>query len=175
MRELAKKLNRNHAYITKSCKELKNKNILTEKIIGKNNVMHFNYENNQAINFVSYLLSLEKDIIPEWLTVIKYNLEKFNQHVDMTILFGSSTYSKKYNDIDVLLVYNKRKKKDMDLIKLEIRKISTISKPIRYTEITLEDINKNLEKLTMYNMLTNNIIIHGSEKYIEVIKNVTHR
>ena len=119
---------------------------------------------------MEYTLSLEEKQLPKWLSVFSYNLKKFNDHIEMALVFGSSINTKDFNDVDVLLLYDIEKSKDIKRIKDEIRKSELIEKPIRYIEITEKDILLNKGDKIFYNMLSENLVFHNPEKYVEIVK-----
>ena len=88
----------------------------------------------------------------------------------MGVVFGSSINSDDFNDIDVLLVYDKKESKNINKIKKEIINSQLIEKPIRYVEISESDILLNKNNKIFYNILSKNLIFHNPEKYVEVIK-----
>lgn len=167
-RQIARLLDLNHAHINKLCNSLTIKKLLIKEEIGNTICYSFNYKNELAIKFIEYILSLER--IPKWLNVLKHNLEKFNSFIKIGCIFGSSIKSDIYNDIDVLLVYDKKHIKDVNKIKNEIIRTRLVEKPIRYVEITEKDIIKNKDDKIFYNIISENIIFYNSTKYIEVIK-----
>ena len=169
-RQLAKLLNINHAHANKLCKSLVKKLILKKEDIGNATYFSFNYESKLAIKFIEYLLSLEEKEFPKWLSVVLHSLKKFNDHITFGLVFGSSVKNTKFNDVDVLLVYEKNKTKDVNKIKDEIRKSHLIEKPIRYLDIAEKDIVLNKNDKIFYNILSDSLIFHNSEKYAKVIK-----
>ena len=169
-RQLARTLSLNHAHVNKLCNNLAHKKLLKKEEIGNSIYYTFDYGNDLAIKFVEYLLSLERNESPKWLKVVAYNMDKFREHIDLGIIFGSSIKSDKFNDIDILLVYDKKKKTTIKKIKDDIRRAELIEKPIRYVEMTEKDILNNKNKEVIYNILSENIIFHNSAKYIKVIK-----
>jgi hypothetical protein len=66
-------------------------------------------------------------------------------------------------------MYNIKKTEDIKRIKNEIRKSGLIEKPIRYVDVTEKDILKNRENKIFYNIMSENLIFHNPEKYVEVI------
>jgi len=85
-------------------------------------------------------------------------------------VFGSSIKSSSYNDVDVLLVYDKKKAQMIKRIKREIMNSELVEKPITYVEMTEKDIAKNTENKAFQSMMSDNLIFHNASKYIEVIK-----
>ncbi|MDP2749434.1 MAG: hypothetical protein Q8O89_01220 [Nanoarchaeota archaeon] len=167
-RQLAKILKINHAHANKLCHLLTEKNILIKEDMGNASYFSYNYSNPLAIKFIEYILSLEE--FPKWLTVALHSLKKFNSYAQTGLVFGSSIKSREYDDIDVLLIYDKSKTDEIRKIKNEIRHSGLVEKPIRYVEITEKDIASNKEDKIFYSILSENLIFHNPEKYAEVIK-----
>jgi hypothetical protein len=174
-RQLAKILNLNHAHANKLCKALVEKSLLKKEDIGNSIYYTFDYKNDLAIKFVEYLLSREEKEFPEWLSVLAYSLKKFNEHIELGCVFGSSIKQSKFNDIDVLLIYDKKKEQDIKKIKDSIRKSRLVEKPIRYVELAESDLEKNKDNDVFYNILSDSIVFYNPGKYIEVVKHVSGR
>lgn len=169
-RQLAKVLGINHAHANKLCNSLTKKVILKKEEIGNSIYFSFNYENKIAIKFIEYLLNLEETIAPKWLSVILHSLKKFDKYLIFSLIFGSSVKSSNFNDIDVLLVYDKINSRQINKIKLEIRNSRLIEKPIRYVDMTEKDIYLNKDNNIFYNILSDCLILYNAEKYVRVIK-----
>ncbi len=169
-RQLARVLDINHAHANKLCNILLDKQLLIKEEIGNSVYFSYNYKNNLAIKFIEYMLSLEEKEFPKWLVVFLHSLQKFKPYIELGMVFGSSIKSKDFNDIDVLLVYDKKKVNEIKKIKEEIRKSELIEKPIRYVEIAEKDIISNKEDKVFYSIISENLIFYDPEKYVEVIK-----
>ena len=169
-RQIARDLSLNHAHVNKLCNLLEKKNLFLKENMGNSSYYKFNYGNELALNFVKYILDLEKDEFPKYLEVLLYNLNKFNGLINLGCVFGSSIKNDKFNDIDVLLVYDKKYVKDVKKIKDLIRKSELVEKPIRYVEMTDNDLLKNKGDKIFYNILSNSLIFYNAEKYVEVVK-----
>jgi len=167
-RQLARILKINHAHANKLCKLLINKNLVVKEEIGNSVYFSYDYKNKLALNFIEYMLSLEE--FPKWLTVLLHNLKKFKEYINMGLVFGSSTKTKDFNDIDILLIYNKNKSKEIKKIKDEIRKSRLMEKPIRYIDITEKDILLNKEDKIFYSIMSDNLIFHNPKKYVEIVR-----
>jgi|SRR3989344_4969314 len=167
-RQLSKILKINHAHANKLCNLLAGKKLLAREEIGNSVFFSYEYNNKLAIKFMEYMLSLEE--FPKWLSVLLHNLKKFKDCIEMGLVFGSSINTKDFNDVDVLLMYDKKKSKVIKRIKDDIRKSELIEKPIRYTEITEKDALLNKGDKIFYNILSESLIFHNPEKYAEVIK-----
>jgi len=167
-RHLARILNINHAHANKLCNLLADKQLLIKERIGNSDYFSFNYNNRLAIKFIEYTLSVED--FPKWLIVLSHNLKKFKPYIELGLVFGSSIKRKDYNDIDILLMYEQDKAKEISKVKEEIRKSQLIEQPIRYIDITEKDILSNKDDNIFYNILSDNLIFHEPEKYVGVVK-----
>ena len=168
-RQLARLLNINHAHANKLCNLLTDKNLLVKEEIGNSAYFSYNYDNNLAIKFIEYMLSMEEKDFPKWIIVLLHSLSKFKPYIQLGLVFGSSIKTKDFHDIDVLLMYKKDKSKMIKKIKDEIRKSELIEKPIRYMDITEKDVLLNKEDKIFYSILSNNFIFYNPEKYVGVI------
>ena len=169
-RQLARILNINHAHTNKLCNLLADKKLLIKEDIGNSVFFSYEYGNKLAIKFMEYTLSLEEKEFPKWLSVLSHSLKKFKDYIEMGLVFGSSIKTRDFNDIDVLLMYNAEKSKDVKKIKDEIRKSELIEKPIRYVDIAEKDILQNKEDKIFYSILSDGLIFYNPEKYVGVIR-----
>jgi len=169
-RQLARILNINHAHTNKLCNLLSNKNILIKEEIGNSAYFSYNYNNKLAIKFMEYILSMEEKEFPKWLVVILHSLKKFNPYIKLGLVFGSAIKTKGYNDIDILLVHDADKSKEIKKVSDKIRRSELIEKPIRYVNIAEKDILSNKEDKIFYNILSDNLIFYNPEKYVKVIR-----
>jgi predicted transcriptional regulator len=169
-RQLARILLLNHANVNKLCNSLAKKNLLMKEEIGNSIYYNFDYQNNLALNFIEYLLSLEINEFPKHLQVLLHNLKKFNNQIQLGLVFGSSIKSTSYNDIDIFLMYDKKKTQTIENIKEEIKNSELVEKPIIYVEISEKDILENKENKAFQSLISDNLIFHNPSKYIEVIK-----
>ena len=169
-RQLARILNINHAHANKLCRLLAEKRLLIREELGNSVFFSYDYNNKLAIKFIEYLLSLEEKEFPKWLTVLSHSLNKLKNCIDMGLVFGSSIKTSNFNDIDILLMYDSKKAKDVKRIKDEIRKSGLVEKPIRYVDIAEKDVLLNKEDKVFYNMLSDSLVFHNPEKYAEVIR-----
>ena len=169
-RQLARILNINHAHTNKLCNILADKKLLIKEEIGNSAFFSYEYDNKLAIKFMEYTLSLEDKEFPKWLLVLYHSLKKFKNCIDMGLVFGSSIRTKDFNDIDVLIMYDAKKSREIKKIKDEIRKSELIEKSIRYVDIAEKDILLNKEDKVFYNILSESLIFHNPEKYVEVVR-----
>ncbi len=169
-RQLARNLDINHAHANKLCNLLSDKQLLVKENIGNSIYFSYNYKDNLAVKFIEYMLSLEEKEFPEWLIVLLHSLQKFKPYIQLGLIFGSSIKDKDFNDIDILLVYDNKNSKKIREIKEEIRKSELTKQPIRYMDMIEKDILSNKENKVFYSIMSNNLIYHNPEKYVEVIK-----
>jgi len=169
-RKLARILNVNHAHANKLCNILVDKHLLTKEEIGNSAFFSYEYNNKLAIKFIEYMLSLEEKEFPKWLIVLSHSLGKFKNCIEMGLIFGSSIKARDFNDVDVLLMYNAEKSKNVKKIKNEIRKSELVEKPIRYVDIVEKDILLNKEDKIFYSILSESLVFHNPEKYVEMVR-----
>jgi hypothetical protein len=169
-RQLAKVLSINHAHANKLCNSLVKKAVLVKEEVGNSVYFSFNYESKIAIKFIEYLLALEELAAPKWLAVVLHSVKKFNNYIVFSLIFGSSAKSSGFNDIDVLLVYDKKNINDINKIKDEIRNSQLIEQPIRYIDVTEKDIYANKDDKIFYNVISDCLVSYNAERYVEVIK-----
>ncbi|MBN2567688.1 hypothetical protein JXB02_06425 [Candidatus Woesearchaeota archaeon] len=169
-RQLARQLSLNHAHAGKLCAALAGKGLLKRERIGNAIYYTFDYADELAIGFMKYLLSLERKGFPKWLSVLAYNLDEMSEHIELGLVFGSAIRKKAFNDIDVLLVYEKRVKEDVKKIQVSIRRAGLVGSPIRYVEISGKDIATNKDEEAFYAMLSENLIFHNPGYYVDVIR-----
>ncbi|MBI2673077.1 hypothetical protein HYX19_02345 [Candidatus Woesearchaeota archaeon] len=169
-RQLARILGINHSHANKLCNLLANKRLLVREEIGNSVFFSYEYDNKLAIKFMEYMLSLEEKEFPKWLSVLSHSLKKFKYGIEMGLVFGSAIKAGDFNDIDVLLMYDAEKSKDIKKIKDEIRKSELVEKPIRYIDVDEKDIFLNKENKVFYNILSENLIFYNPERYVAVVR-----
>lgn len=167
-RQLARILDINHAHANKLCSLLTEKRLLIREEIGNSVFYTYNYSNRMAIKFIEYMLSVEE--FPKWLAVLLHSLKRFNDCAELCLIFGSSVKDKSFNDIDILLMYAPEKAKEIRKIKDEIRRSGLIEEPIRYVDVAEKDILQKKEDKIMYSIMSENLIVHNPEKYVEIVK-----
>lgn len=169
-RQLARLLDINHAHANKLCNLLADKKLLVREEIGNSVYFSYDYNNDLAIKFIEYLLSMEEKDFPEWIMVLLHSLNRFKPYIQLGLVFGSSIKTKNFHDIDILLMYKTNKLKDIKKIKDEIRCSELVEQPIRYVDITEKDILLNKDNKIFYNILSDSLVFYNPEKYVEVIK-----
>ena len=168
---ITKKIKITPAGAFKAMKNLERRNWIIGTKMGKAVFYKVNLKDYYAFRIMETLLINEARIkASRWLDEFK-DLFKYTE---ILIIFGSIIKdSKKANDIDLLTVFKKENNNKInDLIK-ERRLIST--KPIHIIKQTTKDLENNLKKSdkVILNAVKNGYVLHGHEKLLEVIKNVT--
>ncbi len=169
-RQLARVLSINHAHTNKLCNLLADKQLLIKERIGNSVYFSFNYEGKLAVKFMEYMLSLEEKDFPKWLIVLLHSLKKFKPYIDLGLVFGSSIKNMDFNDIDVLLMYEKNRAGDISRVKEDVRKSQLVEQPIKYIDIAEKDITSNKGDKVFYSILSDSMIFHNPEKYVEAVK-----
>lgn len=169
-RQLARILGINHAHTNKLCNALADKNLLVKVRIGNSAYFSFDYRNRLALRFMEYLVGLEEKEFPGWLVLPLHNLRKFKPYTSLGLVFGSSVNTSDYHDIDVFLMYDSENSKEVQRVKDEIMTAGQLEKPVRYVDITEKDILSNKDDKVFYNIMSGNLVFHGPEKYVEVIR-----
>ena len=152
-------------------KSLESKRILTSKKFGKAVFYRINFSETYNIKILETLLIGEaREKAGRW----EEEFKEVYGVADIVIIFGSILKnSEKANDVDVLFVYEKNKyKKLRDFVnsknKILYKKIHDISQ-------TKSDLIHNLKNKNpaLINVIKEGYVLHGQDKFIEVIKNVT--
>ena len=168
-RQLARILHINHAHTNKLCHNLADKKLLVKEELGNSVFFSYNYDDKLAIKFMQYLISLEISDAPKWLNAIIFNLKKFEGFLKIGLIFGSSIKTKDCNDIDILLMYDAKKAKDIKKIKEGIRKSELIEKPIRYLDIAEKDILANKKDKVFYEIISESLVFYNPEKFVDMV------
>jgi DNA-binding MarR family transcriptional regulator len=150
----------------KILKKLEKEYILISKKIGRAVIYRINSENSYACRYVALLLSREslhaQPIIKRWV----WELKKI-KNADIVVLYGSVLEKRSPNDIDVLLVTDRKR---FPKLEREIKELNKISiKKIHPLYQTFDDINNNIKK--RHKPLLNAIkglVVLGEEKFIRV-------
>jgi len=166
---ITKKIRITPAGAFKAMKKLEKKRLTTGKKMGKAVFYKLNLDDYYTFRTMETLLISEsREKASRWLKEFK---DLFN-HVEIAIIFGSIIkYPKKANDIDLLVIFRKEKNNIVNKI-IDKRRVLLI-KAIHLVKQTPEDLNKNLKNKVILSAIKNGYILHGYDKLLEVIKNVT--
>ncbi len=163
---LAKVVNITSMGVLKILKRLENETILKSKKIGKATVYRINTKTPYARDYVSLILSREKLYTQ---SRVKRWIEELNKikNAEIVVLFGSILQKENYNDVDVLLITNKKmfsklEKEIEDLNKINIKRIHPLYQ-------SFEDIIKNIKDgdRPVLNAIKG-IFVKGENKFLEV-------
>ena|SRR3989338_4943264 len=145
--------------------------ILVGRKLGKAVFYKVNFENNYAKKLIETLLikeSMEK--ASRWLS----EFEGLFGVAQIVLVYGSSvkTYEQA-RDIDLIVVIEKSRYKEAS--KNIEKKNGILLKPVHPLLMTLSDLEKNLKTKNpaMMNALKEGYVLHGQEKMVGVVKNVT--
>jgi DNA-binding Lrp family transcriptional regulator len=166
---ITKKIRITPAGAFKAMKKLEKKGLITGKKMGKAVFYKLNLNDYYTFRTMETLLISEsREKASRWLEEFK---DLFN-HVEIAIIFGSIIkYPKKANDIDLLVIFKKEKNNIVNKI-IDERRVLLI-KAIHLVKQTPEDLNKNLKNKVILSAIKNGCILHGYDKLLGVIKNVT--
>lgn len=144
---------------------------LVRKNLGKAIFYKINFEDNYAKKLIETLLIKEsREKAARWLDEFG-GLAETEQIV---LIYGSTIRNyDKAKDIDLLVIIGKERYKEVKKFIDEKNNISY--KPIHPLIMTLSDLEKNLKNKNpaMINAIKEGYVLHGHDKMIEVIKNVT--
>ncbi len=155
----------------KILKNLRERNMVVGKTLGNATFYKINFEDSYTIKTVETLLMQEaKENAQRWVS----ELRELFEVVEGIILFGSMVRSpKKANDIDIVIIVSQ---KNFERVKeLVESKNQTLLKPIHPVYQSLKDFENNMEKEdpVIINALRRGYVLHGHEKIVGMVKNVT--
>lgn len=167
-RNLARLLGLSPMGALKIARKLEEQNILKSKQIGKSRIYSINLDNDYSAHYVQFLLKKEaeeaKPYVRRWIK----ELNKI-KHAEAGILFGSVLRKgKEANDIDVLLVVNK---KNFDYVKKEVDEINVLNeKKVHPVYQTREDLEKHIkdEDKIILNAIKG-IVLFGEETLVPML------
>ena len=169
---ISKKIYKTREGAFKALKDLEKDTIVEGKNFGKARFYKINYDNEYALKNVETLLMEEAKPYQRW----KDELKELFKYVDIALVFGSFIKNPKTaNDIDLLLIYNKRYDKQVNQIIKEKNKI--LMKRIHPIKQTANDFKVNIKKKdkVLLNAVKEGIVLHGYGQYAELIKDVASR
>ena len=169
---IAKILNKSRVGTFKALKSLEKDSIVKGKDMGKARFYRINLWDEYARKNVETLLMEEAKDYTRW----KDELSQLSDITSIAILFGSIvTNRKKANDIDLLIVLDK--KNNNKLNKFIREKNLLLIKKLHPVKQTNEDLQKNIirKDKVIINALKYGVVLHGYEEIVELIKNVTRK
>lgn len=166
---ISKIMSISHVGAQKIFKRLYSSNILKFERIGKSIIYKLRLEDDYVCKLISFLLADEANKHKRW-------MEEFNELYKegrTIVIFGSVLKNyEKANDIDIMIIENK---KDEKIRKIIDEKDKILSKKIHLIQITYPNLMGNIKKKnkTIIDIIKNSIILYGQERYVNLMKNVT--
>lgn len=155
----------------KILKNLKAQQLLISKQLGKGVFYKINFDDEYSIKLISILLMNEsREKASRWLSEFK----DLFKHVEIVMIFGSIIRNPKTaKDIDLLVVFKKEKYRAIEKIIDKRRSISV--KAIHLVKQEPNSLIKNLKKKdeVILSIIRKGYVLHGHEKIVRIIKNVT--
>lgn len=169
---IAKVLGKTRVGTFKAFNSLEKDSIVKGRNLGKARFYKINLEDEYARKNVETLLMEEAKNYIRW----KDELSQLFELTDIIILFGSIIRNEeKANDVDLLLVFNKKNNNKVNQSIKE--KNQLLIKKLHPVKQTRDDLRKNIIKgdKVIIDAIKNGIVLHGHEKIIWMIKNVTSK
>ena len=166
---ITKKINITSAGAFKAMKNLEKKKLIVGKRLGKAIFYKVNLEDYYTFRIIETLLIDEsREKASRWLNEFK----ELNKHSEIVLIYGSIIRDqKKAGDIDLLVI--SKNKKEVDKIIQERRMIST--RPIHAIKRSYQELREDLKNKNeiILNIISSCYVLHGYDKLLEGIKNVT--
>ena len=167
---LSKKLGISHVGAQKILKRFKEEGLTITKRVGKSIIHKPKIDDDYKQKLMSFLLADEANNFKRWKDEFKGLFKKGR----IVMMYGSAIKNyKAASDIDITVVM---KKNEADEVRDIIRKINKIlPKEIHSVKLTEKDLLENIKEKNeaIIDIIKNAIILYGSDKYVEIIKNVT--
>lgn len=155
----------------KSLRNLEKRKLVIGKRMGKARFYKANLDDYYSFRTIETLLINEARVnAPRWIFEFRDLFDK----IEIAVIFGSVIKNpEKAGDIDLLLVSKKEKNRAVNGIIEEKGKLSR--KVIHVIKQTPDDMSKNLRKgnKVVLNAIKNGYVLHGYDKLLKVVKNVT--
>lgn len=155
----------------KSLRNLEKRKLVIGKRMGKARFYKANLDDYYSFRTIETLLINEARVnAPRWIFEFRDLFDK----IEIAVIFGSVIKNpEKAGDIDLLLVLKKEKNRAVNGIIEEKGKLSR--KVIHVIKQTPDDMSKNLRKgnKVVLNAIKNGYVLHGHDKLLKVVKNVT--
>ena len=167
---ISKVLSISHVGAQKIFKRLLRENLVVSKTIGKSIVYKLNFNEPYVGQFISFLLADEANNSKRWKEEFK-ELFKKNRII---LLFGSPIKDYAHaRDIDLMVVLeNKDVAEVNEVLK---KKEEILPKKLHVIKLDYYDLLDNLKKkdTAFVDIIKNAIILHGQDKYVGALKNVS--
>ncbi len=167
---ISKVLSISHVGAQKIFKRLLQENLVICKTIGKSIIYKLNFSNDYVINLVAFLLADEANKFKRWKEEFKELFKKDR----IVMLFGSTIKDYAHaHDIDLMIVLKNKEVKEVNAILKKKEEI--LPKKLHSIKLNQHDLLENLKKKdkAFVDIIKNTIILHGQDRYVEILKNVT--
>ena len=168
---ITKKIDITSAGAFKAMKNLRKRDLITSKRMGKAIFYKVNLNDYYTFRIIETLLINEaREKASRWLD----EFIELYKYTDIVIIYGSIAKGlKNANDIDLLVISKKENNNTINKIIKGRRMIST--RPIHAVKVTLENLNESLKRKdeVILNIIRSCYVLHGYDKLLEAIKNVT--
>jgi predicted nucleotidyltransferase len=166
---ISKVLNISHVGAQKIFKRLIQENLVVSKTIGKSITYKLNFNEVYVSQLIAFLLADEANNLKRWKEEFKELFKKDR----IVMLFGSAIKDYAHaNDIDLMIVLEDKDVKEVnEALK---RKEEILPKKLHTIKLTRQDLSDNLKKrdTAMVDIVKNAIILHGQDRYVEILKHV---
>ncbi len=167
---ISKVLNISHVGAQKIFKRLLHENLVISKIIGKSITYKLNFNEAYLSQLIAFLLADEANNFKRWKEEFKELFKKDR----IVMLFGSAIKDYAHaRDIDIMIVLENKDVKEVN--KVLKKKEETLPKKIHAIKLSPQDLLNNLKNKdkAIVDIVKNAIILYGSDKYVEILKNVS--
>lgn len=168
---IAKVLNKTRVGTFKALKKLEKERLVIGETLGRARFYKLNLEDDYVKKSIELLLMEKARKNQRWIN----EFEPFFEYAQIVMIFGSIIKNEKAaNDIDLLIVLDKKDNKEIN--KIISSKNLVLTKKIHAIKQTEEDMIKNLKSSgkVMQNVIKNGIVLKGYEKLVSIIQDVTN-
>jgi len=172
---LSKVLNMTSMGALKILKRMEKGDIIIPRQMGKAVFYSIDFNNDYARTYLKFALQREAEQssprVKRWVE----ELRKFKGVADIGLLFGSVMTKQDFNDVDLLLVFEKARAGKVNSLLKDISDVSV--KKIHLVRQTRTDIESNLKKKdkVLLSALKRGIVLFGYDELIEVVASVSRR
>lgn len=170
---LSKVLNITPMGALKILKRLEKQGILASRQLGKAVFYRIAFKSDYARTYLRFILEKEAEqSIPRIRSWVEES-RKFRGVADIGILFGSVLAKQEFNDVDLLLVFEKGRAGKVNSLLEDVSELSV--KKIHLVRQTSTDLESNLKKRdkVLLSALKRGIVVFGYDKLVEVVARVT--
>ena len=167
---LSKKIGISHVGSQKILKRFKENNITVSEKIGKSIIHKIKLDNGYNQKLIAFLLADEANNFKRW----QEEFEELFKKSKIVMIYGSAIKNYKMaSDIDVMIALKKDNLKEVEKVIMKISKI--LPKKLHCIKLTEKDLSENIKNKqeAIIDIIKNAIVLHGQDKYVEVIQNVS--